>query len=95
MIETINIFIITIINKILLIWFIFNWLKDFAVEIKNYKLNYLQNDWKNEDFISITQTVFGLNNLIQLVDNFVISNKERNLVNRFEKNSIFEFNLSY
>ncbi len=44
MIKTISIFLITIINKSLLISFIFSRLKDFAFEVKNYRHDYLQND---------------------------------------------------
>lgn len=54
--ETVSIFVITIINKGLLILFIFNGLENFAVEVKNYKHDYLHNDWKNKDATFINQT---------------------------------------
>ena len=41
MVETVSIFLITIINKNLLILFIFNGPKDFAIEFENYRLDYL------------------------------------------------------
>lgn len=53
MIKTINIFVITIINKSLLISFILSRQENFTVEIENYKLDYLQDDWGNENLIYI------------------------------------------
>lgn len=44
MVETVNIFVITIMNKSILISFIFTRPEDFAVEVENYRLNYLQDD---------------------------------------------------
>ena len=64
------------------------------IEVENYKLDYLQDDWGNKDSTFINQAFFLPNNLAQLADNFVLSNEEKNLVNRFEKNSVFEYNLS-
>lgn len=94
MIETVNIFLTTIISKSLLISFILSGPEGFVVEVENYRLDYLQADWGNEDSISINQAPPQPNNLAQPVDNFVLSNKERNLVDRFEKDSVYEFNLS-
>ena len=94
MVETVSIFIITIINKNLLILFILGKLENFVVGVENYKFDYLQDDWGNEDFISINQAFFLPNNLVQLANNFMLSNEERNLVDRFEKDGIFEFNLN-
>lgn len=93
--ETISIFVTTIINKSLSILFIFNRLEDFTIKVKNYGLIYLQDDWKNEDPISTNQASFWLSNLAQLVNNFILSNKKKNLVDKFEKNNVFEFNLSF
>lgn len=42
--ETISIFVTTIINKSLSILFIFNKLEDFTIKVKNYGLIYLQDD---------------------------------------------------
>ena len=56
--------------------------------------DYLQEDWGNKDLISINQTLLWPNDLAQLVDNFVLLNKKRNLVYRFERDSVYEFNLS-
>lgn len=53
MIEIVNIFSTTIINKSLLISFIFSRSKDFTVIIENDRLDYFQNNWGNKDFISI------------------------------------------
>ncbi len=64
------------------------------VEVENYRLDYLQDDSGNEDSTSINQALLWLNDLAQSADNFVLSNKERNLVNKFERDSIYEFNLS-
>ena len=94
MIETINIFLITIINKSLLISFILNGPEDFAIEVENYKLDYLQDDWENEDLTFINQAPLWPNILAQPADYFVLSNEEKNLVNRFERDSVYEFNLS-
>ncbi len=93
-VETVGIFLTTIINKSLLVSFILSGPEDFAVEVKNYKLDYLQDDWGNKDFISINQAPSWPNNLAQPADNFVLSNKERNLINKFERNSVYEFNPS-
>lgn len=41
-VETVSIFVTIIINKNLLISFILNRSKDFAIAIENYKINYLQ-----------------------------------------------------
>lgn len=46
MVEIINIFLTIIINKNLLISFIFSGPKNFAVEIKNYRIDYLQDNWR-------------------------------------------------
>ncbi len=94
MVKTVSIFLTTIINESLLILFIFNGPEDFTVEVKNYRLDYLQDDWGNEDPTSINQALPRPNDLAQLADNFVLSNEERNLVDRFEKDSVYEFNLS-
>ncbi len=94
MVETVSIFLTTIINKYLLISFILSGPENFAVEIEIYKFDYLQDDWGNEDPISINQGFPWPNNLAQPANNFVLSNKEKNLVNKFKKNSIYEFNLS-
>lgn len=58
MVKIIYIFLITIINKSLIISFIFSRLENLAVEIENYKLDYLQNNWGNENPISINQAHF-------------------------------------
>lgn len=42
MVETISIFLITIINQSLIISFILSKLEDFAVEVENNRLDYLQ-----------------------------------------------------
>ena len=94
MVETVSIFVIIIINESLFISFILSGSEDFAVEVENYRLDYLQDDWGNEDPTSINQAPPWPNDLAQPADNFVLSNEERNLVNRFERNSVFEFNLS-
>ena len=94
MVETVSIFLTTIINKSLLILFIFSRPEDFVIKVENYRLDYLQDNWGNEDPTSINQTLLWPNDLTQSADNFVLSNKERNLVDRFERNSIYEFNLS-
>lgn len=44
MVETISLFLTTIINKNLLISFILNRIENFVVKVENYKLDYLQND---------------------------------------------------
>lgn len=64
-----------------------------GVKIGNYKLNDLENDERNNDFIFINQAFFWPNNLVQLVDNFMLSNKKRNLVKKFQKKNLLEFNL--
>ena len=94
MVQTISIFLITIMNKNLLISFILSQLEDFAVEVENYRLDYLQDDLENENPIFTNKALSWPNNLAQLADNFVLSNKEKNLVNRFKRDSIYEFNLS-
>ncbi len=94
MVETVSIFLTTIINKSLLILFIFSGPEDFAVKVENYRLDYLQDDWGNEDPTSINQALPRPNDLAQSVDNFVLSNEERNLVDRFERDSVYKFNLS-
>ena len=94
MVKTVNIFLTTIINKSLLISFMLSGPEDFAVEVENYRLDYLQDDWGNKDPTSINQALFRPNNLAQPADNFVLLNEERNLVDRFERDSIYEFNLS-
>ncbi len=58
MVETVNIFLTTIINENLLISFIFSRLEDFVVEFENYRLDYLQDDWGNKDPIFINQALF-------------------------------------
>ena len=93
MVETVSIFVTTIINESLLISFILSGPEDFAVEVENYRLDYLQDDWGNEDLTSINQAPPWPNDLTQPADNFVLSNEKRNLVDRFERDSIFEFNL--
>ena len=64
------------------------------VEVENYRLDYLEDDLGNEDSIFINQASSRSNDLAQLADNFVLSNEDRNLLDRFETNSIYEFNLS-
>ena len=78
MIEIISIFLTTIINKSLFISFILSKPEDFAVEIENHRFDYLQDNWENENPISINQACSRLNDLAQLVDNFILSNKEKN-----------------
>lgn len=78
----------------LFIFFILSRLEDFAIKIENYRFDYLQDDSENEDPISINQASSWPNNLIQLAGNFVMSNKDRNLLNKFEIYSVYEFNLS-
>lgn len=95
MVETISIFLITIINKSLIISFILNKLEDFVVEVENNRLDYLQDDWGIENLISIKQALFWPNDLAQPADNIVLSNKEKNLVNKFKKNCVYELNLSF
>ena len=95
MVKIIYIFLTIIINRSLFILFIFNKLKNFAIEVENYRLNYLQDNLGNENLTLINQALFWQNNLVQLVDNFVLSNKKRNFVNKFETNSAYEFNLSF
>lgn len=94
MIKIVSIFLTNIINISLLISFILCGLEDFAVEGENYRLDYLQDDWRNENPISINHTLFWPNDLAQSAKNFVLSNKNRNLVNRFKRDSIYKFNLS-
>lgn len=94
MIEIARIIVITIINKNLLILFIFSGSENFAIEFENHKLDYLQDSQTNKDPTSINQTSLWPNNLAQSADNFVMSIKKRNLVNKFEKNCVVEFNLS-
>lgn len=55
MVETVSIFLTIIINKSVLISFILCKLKNFAVEVENYRLNYLQDHWGNENSTSINQ----------------------------------------
>ncbi len=95
MVETVSIFLTTIIIKSLLISFILSGPEDFVIEVKNYKLDYLHDDWGNEDLISINQALFWPNDLAQPVDNFVLSNKEKNLVNSFERDNVYKFNQSF
>ena len=78
----------------LLISFILSGPEDFAVEVKNYRLDYLQDDWRNKDSTSINQAPLWPNDLAQPADNFVLSNEKRNLVDKFERDSVFKFNLS-
>lgn len=80
--------------KCLLIFFIFSGPKNFAIEVENYRLDYSQDDSENEDLISINQAFFWPNNSIQLASDFILSNKDRNLLNRFEIDSVYEFNLN-
>ena len=77
MVETVSIFVITIINKNLLISFILSGLEDFAIEVENYRLDYLQDNCGNEDFTSINQAFPWSNDLAQPADNFVLSNEEK------------------
>ena len=63
MVQIVSIFLTTIINKSLLISFILSESKDFAVEIENYRLGYLQDDWGNENPISINQAFLQPNGL--------------------------------
>lgn len=57
MVKTLSIFVITIINKSLLILFIPSRSEDFAVKVENYKSDYLQVDCENKDLISINQAL--------------------------------------
>ena len=93
-VETISIFVIIIIDKILFISFILNILQDFAIHIKNYKLNYIQDNLGNKDLIFINQAVSWLNNLVLLADNLVLLNEDKNLLDTFEIDDIYEFNPS-
>lgn len=68
--------------------------KNFVVEIENYKLDYLQDDLRNEDSIFINQAPPWPNDLAQSVDNFVLSSEDRNLLDRTETNNVYEFNLN-
>lgn len=63
MIKTISIFLTTITNKSLLISFILSGPRDFTVEVKNYRPDYLQDHWGNENSISINQALFRPNDL--------------------------------
>lgn len=92
MIEIISLFILTIINKSLLNLFIFSEQENFVVEIENYKFDYLQDDQENKNLIFINQTCSQPNDLVQPVANFILSNKKRNLVDRFEKDNVLKFN---
>lgn len=94
MVETVNIFVTIIINKSLLISFILGESKDFIVKVENYRLDYLQDNWGNKDLTSINQTPLWPNDLAQSADSFGMSNKEKNLVDKFERDNVFEFNLS-
>ena len=93
-VQTVSIFLTTIINKNLFISFIPSGLENFAVEVENYKLDYLQDDWGNKNPTSINQALSWPNGLAQLANNFVLSNKEENLVYKFKRESIYKFNLS-
>lgn len=55
MVKTLGIFVITIINKSLLILFISSRPEDFVVKVENYRPDYLQVDYENKDLISINQ----------------------------------------
>lgn len=48
----------------------------------------------NEVFTSINQAPLGPNNLAQLANNFVLSNKNSNLLDRFDTDRVNEFNLN-
>lgn len=94
MVETVSMFLTTIINESLLVSFILSTSEDFAIEVKNYRPDYLQDDWENEDPTSINQVPPGSNDLVQLADNYVLSNKKSNLVDKFERDSVYKLNLN-
>ena len=73
---------------------LFSRLKAFALEVENYRLDYLQDDLGNKDSISINHALPWSNDLVQPADNFRFSNEDRNLLKRFGIDSIYEFNLS-
>lgn len=94
MVETVSMFLTTIINESLLVSFILSTSEDFAIEVKNYRPDYLQDDWKNEDPTSINQVPPRSNDLVLLADNYVLSNNKSNLVDKFERDSVYKLNLS-
>lgn len=95
MIKTISIFVTTIINKNVFIFFTFDRPEYFAIEVKNYRLNYFQNNSENKNPISINHTSLWPNNLVQTMDNFVISYQNINLLDKIETNNIYRYNVSF
>ncbi len=86
MVGTVSIFVTIIINKSLLI--------SFLVDQKTLRLRLRITGLIICKMMRILHLSTKLLHLAQPADNFVLSNEDRNLLNRFETNSVYEFNLS-
>lgn len=62
------------------------------MKLENFRLIYLQDNFKNED--TINKALLWPNDLAQLINNFILLNIDKKLLDMLKMHNVYKFNLS-